>query len=108
VFDWFGLLSLLGLGSVCVFLVVLAQLSRRLGKVTHAKSFYLGLFVSVGLVFVGIGARIANFTQELAQIEELNNNINWVLLYNGAPALGVTLAIVIVWRYWSWLLAERD
>jgi len=108
VFDWYGLLSLLGLTSVCVFLVVLALLSRKLGKVTHAKSFYTGLFVSVGFVLIGIGARIANFTHELAQIEELNNNINWVLLYNGAPAFGVTLAIIIVWRYWSWLLAERD
>jgi hypothetical protein len=38
----------------------------------------------------------------------LSNETGWVLLYNGLPALAVTLGLFVAWRYWSWLLAERN
>lgn len=102
------IVGLLGLISIGVFLIVMGLLSRRLGQVTHARSYYTLFFVAACLVGVGIVARVVHFTSELALIEDLNNNIEWVLLYNGAPAVGVTLGLVGAWRYWSWLLAERD
>lgn len=107
-FNWLDALGLIGLFSICVFLTVMGLLSRRLGYVTHARAYYMLFFLAAGLVGVGIVTRFIHFTSELALIEDLNNNIGWVLLYNGAPAVGMTLGLVAAWRYWSWLLAERD
>ena len=102
------ILGLVGWISMCVFLTVMGLLSRRLGQVTHARAYFNLFYLAAAFVAVGIVARMVHFTSELALIEDLNNNIGWVLLYNGAPAVGVTLALVAAWRYWSWLLAERD
>lgn len=106
--DAIGLFGLFGLVGISILLVIMGLLSRQLGEVTKAAPFYYGFFLSAGLVAVGIGARIANISEEVAVIEDLQDNIAWVLAYNGAPALGVTLGLVIAWRYWSWLLAERN
>jgi hypothetical protein len=106
--DWYGVAGLIGWLSICVFLIVMGLLSRRLGQVTYARSYYIGFFSGAALVSIGIVSRIINLTNELALIPNLHDNITWVLLYNGAPAAGVTVGLIVAWRYWSWLLAERE
>lgn len=88
-------------------LIVLGLLSHRLGRVTRSKAYYIGFFVSAMLVSVGAAARLVHLSDRLASTTNLHHNIVWVLLYNGVPAVGVTLGVIIAWRYWSWLLAER-
>lgn len=80
-------------------LFVLGMLSYRLGRVTKATNYYRGFFISAALVMVGIVARL------ICQTE--TDDAAWVLLFNGAPALGVTIGLIVAWHYWSWLLAER-
>jgi len=106
--DWYGVVGIIGWLSICVFLIVMGLLSRRLGQVTHARAYYIGFFSGAAFVSIGVIARIINLFRELASISTLHDNILWVLLYNGAPAAGVTLGVVVAWRYWSWLLAERE
>lgn len=106
--NWAGLFGLLGMTSICMLLLVMALLSRRLGTVTKAAPYYRGFYLAAIFVAIGVGARIIHLQSEVAQIEELHQNIKWVLLYNGAPTLGVTIGLVVAWRYWSWLLAERN
>lgn len=103
--EW---LALLGMISVSVALAVMGALSQHLGRVTHAWPYYVGLYTSAGLVLVGIVCRIGIVSGQLAVSGDLQQNIGWVLVYHGVPALGLTLGVVIAWRYWSWLLAERD
>lgn len=106
--DPAGLLAVLGPFSVGLSLVLLARLSKRLGHVTHARAYYIGLYFAAGLVWIGAGARLYNGLVGQVSAADLQHNALWIILYNGLPALGVTLGIVIVWYYWSWLLAERD
>jgi drug/metabolite transporter superfamily protein YnfA len=88
--------------SISVMLLVFGVLSRRLGRVTRAHAYYIGFFVASALVFVGAIVRIV-----FPSHHDLTPGVLWILLYNGAPALGLTIAVVIAWHYWSWLLAER-
>jgi hypothetical protein len=56
---------------------------------------------------ISTGAVAANSLFGLADADTLINSIEWVLIYNGLPALAVTIGVYLGWRYWSWLLAER-
>ncbi len=102
---WLGLIAPL---SLMVMLVVLGLLCRRFGQATGAAPYYLGLFIGAFLIGVSLFVRVANlllgFSEALAQQQAPA----WALLYDGLPALGLTLALVAAWRYWSWLLADRD
>lgn len=100
----FNTLDALPYAAVTLALIHLALLSRRLGEVTRAAPFYRGMLFSAGLVAVGAAVRLLdNFWQMPSDL-----HVGWVLLYSGFPAMGVTVALVFAWRYWSWLLAERD
>lgn len=105
--DISGLVGLLGLLAIGVALLLLGLLSRRMTHVTHSRPHHIGLFVASILVWIGAGGRFMLILQE-ARFGDMDQNLLWVLLVNGIPALGLTLGLVIAWRYWSWLLADRD
>lgn len=92
------LLGLIGPASIIVALVVLALLSERLGAVTKRAPIYRWFFVSVALIGISIVARL---------IAPDALDYRAALLYDIPLAVGLTLAVVIAWRYWSWLLSER-
>lgn len=93
-------------GAVVVLLVVLAQLSQRLGLVTHARPHYRWYYGAALLVMLGVGIQFVQHHPPLAAW--LNRTILGVILMEGLPALGLTLGLTVTWYYWSWLLAERD
>ncbi len=95
-------MAIIGMSSIALALVLLGLLSQRLGRVTGSGGYYVGLFVAAALVAVGAVMRI------VALWRDLDDNMLSTLLFNGAPAAGVTLGVIICWRYWSWLLAERS
>jgi hypothetical protein len=88
-------------------LVILGLLSRRLGRVIRTPPYYLGFFVGAGLIAVTVLARILNIGRGAGEAATLRDNPLWVILYIGLPAIALTLSVVVAWRYWSWLLAER-
>lgn len=97
--DWLGLVLL------AASLVWLALLSRRLGRVTHAPPYYIGLLVAAGLLLLAGAVRLVNAVRGV-NISTVSGW--WVAAYTGLPALAITIALVFAWRYWSWLLAERN
>jgi len=105
----FGVFALAGLLSMSLALIVMGILSRRLGQVTRARPFYRGFYLAAAMVFAGVIFRVIHLINGVAEVADLSQNTTmWVLLTNGMPALGLTLGLVVAWRYWSWLLAERD
>jgi hypothetical protein len=86
-------------------LIVVGLLSRRLGAQTHIKPYYLGFFAAAMLMVISVAARLFEIGFHL---ESSANSLPWVLLEDGLPALAVTMGVIFAWRYWSWLLAERD
>ncbi len=98
----------LGQLSIIVALLVLARLSKRLGSQTQAKPYYRGFIVAALLMSISLVARVANGLWALAPPDALATSALWIILYSGLPALALTIGVVFAWRYWSWLLAERD
>ncbi len=102
-----GIFAIAGLVSISGALLLMGYLSRRLGRVTGSGPYYLGFYVAAALVMIGAVSRSMHITSSSDLIDQLHHYTLWVLMYNGAPALGVTLGVIVAWRYWSWLLAER-
>ncbi|MEP7290986.1 MAG: hypothetical protein ABI835_04340 [Chloroflexota bacterium] len=100
-----ALLGLLGHLSIAITLIVLGLLSRRLGAQTHAKPYFFGFFVAAVLILLSIAAQILDIFLHFSRTE---TDPTWVLITDGLPALAVTIGVIFAWRYWSWLLAERD
>ena len=106
--DWPGLFGLLGPISICIMFVVFGLLSRRLGRVTRARPFYLGFYLAALLVGLSGLARVVNLGLGAEVTARLHAEDLLVLIYTGLMALGVTIAAFVAWRYWSWLLSERS
>ena len=104
--DITGLFGLLGMSSIGMTMFILGLLSKRLGAITHTPPFYKGLYVSATLVAVSVLIRLTNLLHS-TDSTTLHDDPVWVLLYIGLPVVAVTLAVIVAWRYWSWLLAER-
>ena len=100
--------GLLGYVAMAVALFVLAQLSHRLGQVTHARNYYRGYYLAILLIGVGIAVRFYFITRGEASLEAANQKLVYTLLSDGLPAVGITIGLIVTWHYWSWLLAERD
>jgi len=100
--------GLIGFMAIGVAMVVLGRLSQRLGKVTHARPYFVGNYLAAGLIWMGAIARFYFITGGQGNSEASNGNLVYILLIDGLPALGVTIGLMVTWYYWSWLLAERD
>jgi hypothetical protein len=106
--EWARVVGLLGPLSVAVLLGLLGRLSKKLGSVTQAAPYYYFFYIASALTLISLAARLWNIMRGVTIDLSLDDHLVWVLLYNGLPALAVTLGIIAAWRYWSWLLAERS
>jgi hypothetical protein len=85
-------------------LLVTARLSKQLGLSTHAKPYYRGFYVAAALLVIGAAAQLLRDTL----LRDRARDLGLILLADGVPALALTIGVAVAWRYWSWLLAERD
>jgi len=100
-----SILAGIGMVAIALLLVVLGLLSRRLGRVTRSRRYYVIFFIAMLLLLMGAGGRFWVF---MYPDDTIYDSILWIVIYSGAPALGLTLGVIVAWHYWSWLLAERD
>lgn len=103
-----ALLEAFGQLAIAFVLIILGLLSKRLGTATRAKPKYIGFYFAAGFMLVGVVLRLVNGFLRWFPDDTLQYSLEWVLVYNGLPAVGITLGVIFGWRYWSWLLAERD
>jgi hypothetical protein len=103
--NLFGAFGAFGIGTA---LLILGLLSKRLGKATRARSSYVGFYAAATILYLNALLQAANAVLNFAPPDLLMSDPLWLFAYIGLPALGVTLGIIFAWRYWSWLLAERD
>jgi hypothetical protein len=101
-----ALFFIIGPLSVCVMLLVLGELSHRLGRVTRVPRYYRGFYIAALLIALNALFYMLLWAElPLSPILMDTRVQSFVLL--GFPAVGLTIALAVAWRYWSWLLAER-
>lgn len=100
--------GLIGYFAMGVALLILAQLSKRLGSVTHARSYYWAYYLAIALIWSGILVRLLFITRGQSFLQATNTKLVYTLVSDGLPAIGITIGLIVTWHYWSWLLAERD
>ncbi|MGB1287272.1 MAG: hypothetical protein ACPG7F_12105 [Aggregatilineales bacterium] len=103
----FSTFSLMGMLVISIVLMLLARLSQKLGKVTHARPYFIGLYIAAFLFAIGTVLRFF-FVNGQLDAGSPDQQAIMVILINGLPALAITIALLVMWFYWSWLLAERD
>ncbi|MEL6308191.1 MAG: hypothetical protein AAFV98_10510 [Chloroflexota bacterium] len=100
--------GLFGYVAIGILLVIIAQLSQRLGRVTRAKPYFVGNYLAALLIWGGASARFYFITRGQANLDASESKVVYILLCDGLPALGMLIGLLVTWYYWSWLLAERD
>ena len=101
------LMGMIGTLSILVMLVVLALLSKRLGSVTRAAPYYVGFYIAAALVGISLLLQILCVRGDVKGLTPTNQELLMLVIFAVLPALALTIAVVVAWRYWSWLLAER-
>jgi len=105
-----GLSGSLGLLAVIYTLFVLAAFSQKMGDVLKMPPLYRGLYLGAACLTVALIVRFLRVSVLLASAEGaafLQDDWFYLLAYHVPLALGLTVSLVVIWRYWSWLLRER-
>lgn len=106
-----NLLTLLSVAAplaLIVLLWVMAQISRRFGEVTHRAPIYRGFYVALALVGLPFVIRLLAIGLTEEDCADLGGNELGAVLYDLPLLIGITLAVLIAWRYWGWLVYARE
>jgi hypothetical protein len=94
--------------ALMVSLWLLAQISRRFGEVTRRPPRFRLFYFSVGLMVLPALVRLLAIGMTEARRADLGGNSLEALVHDLPLALGITLALVIAWRYWGWLIYASE
>lgn len=106
-----SLLGALGTLSVLFLFYILARLSERFGSVIKMRPQYRYYYVALAFLLIGWIAQLLVMAADLmpATLQTWLHSSWFVLLVYYVPVtIGVTIGLVVTWRYWSWLVAERN
>lgn len=92
--------------SVTLVLVVLGELSRRLGAVLKTKPVYRWFYVAAALTFASIIVRLLSIGLSTEDFESGNSPL--ALVYTLSLTAGTLLGAAVAWRYWGWLVYGSD
>jgi hypothetical protein len=105
------LLGTLGTLALGVLFYILAKLSEKFGSVIKMPPIYRYYYLAFVLLIIGSITHLLE-----ASITSTSETIvAWLvapwflfLAYHLPLAIGVTIGLIITWRYWSWLIIERN
>jgi hypothetical protein len=101
---------IVGLGSVIYLLLILAELSKRLGEVTKWPPYYRGLYAGAALVMLALVGRALIWNEAISpgfELAVLRTSTARMILDRLPMAVGVTISAAVAWRYWRWLLKDE-
>ena len=109
--TFFAIAGCLGEAALIYAMLILLQLSKKLGDVTKMKPYYRGYAVSAILLLVALIIRILNASLLFSPVADSSvwQQNNWILLslpHHILLAIGLTIALPITAKYWGWLLKE--
>lgn len=96
------LLAVIAPLSLVIVLLGLMMLSRRLGSVSKRRPLYRIYYI--GITFVTLGGLL-----RVLWMDSSGRLDAGIALFHDFPLfLGLLIGVVVAWRYWAWLLTERD
>jgi hypothetical protein len=105
------LLSPVGTVSIMFLFFFLARLSEKLGAVTRMSAHYRWFWVGIGFLGIALISQLLRITVSLTGQTSyllLNDPLFYLVTYHVPMAIGVTIGLIVTWRYWSWLLTEQN
>lgn len=87
---------------------VLAQISRRFGQVMGRPPLYRGFYVAFALLLPPLVVRLLAVGLTVSELRATGGGSAWALAHDLPLAAAVTLALVIAWRYWGWLVRGQE
>ena len=109
--GFFTILSPLGTISIIFLFFILARLSGKLGAVTRMLPYHRWFLAGQGFLGVALISQLLRISELLTRQASClwsDMSLAYLITYHLPMAIGVTIGLVVTWRYWSWLLTERD
>lgn len=104
-------LGTVGTLSLIVLFYILAKLSEKFGSVIKMAPIYRYYYLAILFLAIGLVTQLFVVRATLTvQNSEVWFAAPWFLFlaYHLPLAIGLTIGLVIAWRYWSWLITERN
>lgn len=104
-------LSTLGPLSLLIIFYVLAKLSERFGSVVKMRPQYRYYYLALVFLTIGCIGHLLVLTADLTPANIHRWLVSpWFLMfaYYLPLTIGVTIGLIITWRYWSWLVIEHN
>jgi hypothetical protein len=102
------LLGTFGPISIIVTLVILAELSRRLGDVLSISSAYRAYYLAAFCCLVSVAVRLYSLQFSTEDFRDMSGNHLVALLYSVPLAISVGIGVIVTWYYWGWLVYASD
>ena len=90
---------------------ILARLSEKFGSVLKMPPLYRWLYVSEALAAIALLAHLMQASSHLSAPDRptVLTAPTFTFLFHHLPlAVAVTIALVVTWKYWGWLITERN
>lgn len=87
------------------------SLSRRFGAVTKMPPHYRLFIVSIAFVGLALVVSIVRTAAQLScrpEVACLTSPAFGLVFYLLPLFIGTMIGVIVVWRYWSWLLKNQD
>lgn len=105
-----ALASCVGEAALIYIMLILLRLSRKLGDVIKMKPYYRGYYVAIGFLSIALIVRFvqATLVASPADMWPAWVNSTWfsLVLHHAMLAMGLTVPLPIMWKYWGWLFRE--
>lgn len=100
------LTSIVGPISIMIMLVVIGELSRRLGEVVKAPYMHRWFYIAATLAFVSVFVKLLSGSDATDDFKI--ENIEVATAYIAPLALSLFIGVVAAWRYWGWLIYASE
>lgn len=90
--------------ALMVMILVLGELSRRLGSVLKKGRSHRWFYLASSLELISVLVRLLH----IDRMEQETGDTAAALAYLIPLTLGILIGLVITWRYWGWLVYASD